>query len=156
MNIITAKTITALAVASSVLAFTQPTAAADFSKLQVKFSNSINSDCKIAEGYDPVLGCFINHFISQPGQEAMRIQPTVYLRPDLPAQLLPYVFFQNVGHYVFANYSDQELAVVFNPAPDQKGFQDVRRAAAHSFALWALGGSLTPAKLEFIRAALTK
>jgi hypothetical protein len=156
MNTITTKTVAALALASSVLAFAQPALAADFSKLQVKFSNSVNSDCKIAEGYDPVLGCFINHFISQPGQETMRIQPTIYLRPDLPARLLPYVFFQNVGHYVFANYSDQELAVVFNPVPDQKNFQDVRKAASNSFAYWALGGSLTPAKLEFIKAALTK
>ena len=53
-------------------------------------------------------------------------------------------------------YSDQELAKVFNPAPNQEGFQDVRRAAAPPFAYWAAGGTVTPAKLEFFREAMSR
>ncbi len=142
--------------AGLLLALTQTAFALDFSKIKIKLSDNINSDCLVSGGYDPVWSCFQNDFKKVTGVEALVPTPTVYLRPDVPSPLLAYVFLNSIGQYVTMPYSDQELAVVFNPAPNQTGFQDVRRAAASTFAFWAAGGTVTPAKLEFFRSALSR
>ena len=141
---------------AALLAFAQPALALDFSKMKVKVSTSINKDCMISDGYDPVWSCFINDFKKVAGQEALVPTPTIYIRPDVPASLLSYAFLTSVGQYVSMPYSDQELAMTFNPVPNQRGFQDVRRSAASTFAYWASGGSIAPAKLDFFRAALSR
>lgn len=142
--------------AAVVLGAAMPALALDFSAVKVQYSKNINQDCMLKDGYDPVWSCFINHFVKKEGSAALVPQPTVYLRSDIPAGLFAYAFFQSLGQYAVLSYSDQELATVFNPAPDQFGNQDVRRAAASSFAAWALGAQLTPAKLEFFRTALSR
>jgi hypothetical protein len=152
----TSKNLTVALVIATAAMIAQPAFAADFSHLTIKSSTVINKDCMVSDGYDPVWGCFINHFVPQAGQAALVSKPTIYLRADLPSALLPYVFFQNVGQFLAMPYSDQELAAVFNPAKDQFGSQDVRKAAANSFAYLALGGTLTPQKLNFFREALMR
>ena len=142
--------------AAALLSLAQPALALDFSKMQVKVSTSINKDCMLGDGYDPVWSCFINDFKKVAGQEALVPTPTIYIRPDVPASLLSYAFLTSVGQYVAMPYSDQELAMTFNPAPNQRGFQDVRKAAASTFAYWASGGTVSPAKIEFFRAALSR
>jgi hypothetical protein len=149
---------TALVIIASTLlvSVAQPALALDFSKLKIHVSQSINNDCNVSNTFDPIWSCFMNKYEKVPGHEALVPTPTIYMRPDVPAPLLPYVFFTSVGQYVSMPYSDQELAKVFNPAPNQEGFQDVRRAAATTFAYWAAGGTVTPAKLEFFREAMSR
>jgi hypothetical protein len=130
--------------------------AVDFSKLKVSLSNDINNDCLVSKAFDPVWSCFTNTYKKVAGQEALVPTPTIYLRPDVPTPLLPYVFMTSVGQYLAMPYSDQELAKIFNPAPNQEGFQDVRRAAATTFAYWALGGTITPAKVSFFAEAFAR
>lgn len=142
--------------AALMLATAQPALALDFSAVRVKQSKNINQDCLVADGYDPVWSCFVNNYTKKAGHEALVPEPTVYLRADIPAGLLPYAFFTSLGQFVAMPYSDQELATVFNPVKDQFGNQDVRRAAATTFAAWALGATLTPQKLDFFRAALSR
>ena len=132
-----------------------PALAADLGALRIKTSTNIASDCKAAS-YDPAWSCFMNEYEKKSGVEALVPTPTIYIRPDLPSVIAQYALMQSVGHYLAMPYSDQELAQVFNPAPNQKGFQDVRRAAAMNFALWALGGQLPPAKVAFFHAALLR
>lgn len=141
--------------AAITMGLVSPALAADLGALRIKSSGNISNDCNAA-GYDPVWSCFINEYEKKSGSESLVPTPTIYIRPDLPAVIAQYAFLQSVGHYVAMPYSDQELAEVFNPAPNQKGFQDVRRAAAMHFALWALGGQLPPAKVEFFHKALLR
>ncbi len=130
--------------------------AVDFSKMKVSFSNDINNDCLVSKAFDPVWSCFTNKYEKVAGQEALVPTPTIYMRPDVPAALIPYVFMTSIGQYLAMPYSDQELAKTFNPAPNQEGFQDVRRAAAATFAYWALGGTITPAKVSFFAEAFAR
>ncbi len=138
------------------LCLTQSAHAADFSRLQVKLSGAINQDCLKVEGYDPVWGCFRTEFVAQGNEQALLARPVIYISSGLPLQLLPYVFMQNVGQFVLANYSDQELTAVFNPAPQVKDTVGIRTSAANSFALWALGGQITPAKIAFFKNELAR
>lgn len=134
----------------------QSALAIDVSKVVIKTSETINKDCMVHDGYEPVMGCFANEYKAKAGSEALVPTPTIYLRADLPKSLLPYVFFTQFGNLLASRYSDEELAKVFNPAPDQMGFQDVRKAAASSFAYWAMGGTVTPQKLEYFKEAMAK
>ncbi len=140
----------------TLLGLVQPALAMDFSKLEIKVSASINKDCLLSDGHDPVWSCFVNDFKKVPGVEALVPTPTIYLRPDVPAPLLPYAFLYSVGQFVVMPYSDEELATVFNPRADQFGSQNFRHAAANNFAYWAAGGTVTPSKLEFLKAALSR
>jgi hypothetical protein len=149
--------IAAAGFAATLLVSSAPQAfAVDFSKVKVSVSNDINNDCLVSKAFDPIWSCFTNKYEKVAGHEALVPTPTIYLRPDVPAPLLPYVFMTSIGQYLAMPYSDQELARVFNPAPNQEGFQDVRRAAATNFAFWALGGKLTPAKVSFFAEALAR
>ena len=150
------KAASATILTASLLSITQPALALDFTKLNIKASTTINKDCSVSDGYEPILGCFINRYVPEVGSVALVPKPTIYLRADLPKSLLPYVFMENVGQYLAMHYSDQELAAVFNPVPDQFGSQNVRRAAASTFAYWALGGTVTPQKLTFFREAMAQ
>lgn len=142
--------------AGLLLSLTESALAVDLSKLKIKVSPSINQDCLLSDGHDPVWSCFVNDFKKVPGVEALVPTPTIYLRPDVPAPLLPYAFLYSVGQFVAMPYSDQELAAVFNPRADQFGSQNFRHAAANTFAYWAAGGAVTPSKLKFFKAALSR
>mgnify|MGYP001607478202 CR=1 FL=1 len=133
-----------------------PALAADLSKVKVKFSDNINKDCFNFEGYDPVWGCFKNDFVAWPGHPDLRPDPTIYIKRDIPSALLPYVFLSNLSLYLTVNYSDQELAMIFNPVPTGNKTYDLRKSAANSFVTWVLGGKITPTKANFFREALLR
>lgn len=134
----------------------QPALALDFSKLEVKLSDKINMDCLSVEGHDPVWGCFKNEFVFWPGHPDLRPVPTIYIHKDVPAALLPYVLLYNLEQYLTISYSDEEMAKVFDPVPTTDMHTAIRKDAANSFAFWVLGGTITPAKQDFFRAALLK
>ena len=129
--------------ASALLLTAQPASALDLSKLQVKISDTINKDCNQPDGFDPIWGCNPN-------------ATTIYIRAGMPSQLLPYVLLQNVGQYVIASYSDDELRQIFKPTPQYLQTYDIRRITANAFAFWVLGGPTTSRQRDFFRAALLK
>lgn len=154
MNI---KKIASTAVLSlTLLSLAQPALALDLSKVQVKFSDTINHDCLSVDGYDPVWGCFSNEFSVWPGHAELKATPIIYIQKDIPAALIPYVYLFNLAQYVTINYSDEELARVFEPVPAKDMSAAIRRNAGNSFVFWVMGGKLTPAKLDFFRTALLK
>ncbi len=150
------KTLAAVTVAATLLLTAQSALALDFKALELKVSNNINNDCGQPDGYDPVWSCYRNEFKPEAGQEALKAHPTIYVRTGISSALLPYALFHGVGEFVIGNYSDQELLAVFNPLPVIKESVGVRSTAANAFAMWATGGSVTPAQMEFFKSAFAK
>ncbi len=142
------------AVAATLLMAAQPALAADFSKLKVTLSDNINKDCLQPDGYDPVWGCFINNYLHWTGHEELMAQPTIYIRNNIPKELFPFVFLTNVGQFLLANYSDQEIAAAFNPPPSASS--NIRSIAANAFMMWFYGGHVPAAAQELFKAALNK
>ncbi len=147
----TTKTFTMSAVLLAGLLLSQPALALDFPRIQVQFPVEINKACAQPDGYDPVWGC-----LDIDGPTIASASPTVYIRRDIPSQLLPYVYLHSVGQYVLKDYSDQELEAVFNPPPQAKSGVGIRYIAANAFTFWVLGGTTTPAKVDFFRAAIAR
>lgn len=150
------KIVSGAVVAVTVLSMATPALALDLSKAKLQWSDNINWDCMSIEGYDPVWGCFINNYVVWPGHPDLRPEPTIYIRKGLPAGLFSYVYLYNLSQYVTLNYTDAELAQVFNPITTGNRNLDLRKDAANSFVYWAMGGKLTPAKENFFREALAK
>lgn len=129
--------------------------AADLNALRVVSSENINKDCMQPDGYDPVWGCFTNVYTSQGTGAAMKVVPTIFMRKNIPTQLVAYTFLQNVGQYLLSSYSDQELAKVFNPVPGIKESGGIRRTAASAFVMWFYGGHVGAEQAELFAHVLT-
>lgn len=130
--------------------------AADLSALRVISSSAINKDCMQPDGYDPIWGCFANVYTAQGGNSAMKVTPTIFMRNNIPAELVPYTFLQNVGQYLLSSYSDQDLMKVFNPVPSAKDQGGIRRTAASAFVMWFYGGQVSADQADLFKKALTK
>jgi len=144
------------AIAATLLLAAQPAFAANMSKLKITLSDSINKDCLQPDGYDPVWGCFINNYLHWEGHQELMSQPTIYIRSNIPTQLLPYVLLSNFGEYLLGNYSDQEISAAFNPSPASLASAGIRTIASNAFVMWFYGGHVPAAAETLFKTALAK
>jgi hypothetical protein len=142
---------TGLALLALMILCAPPSAfAKDLSRLSIKLSDNINRDCEQPEGYDPVWACASQD--TPPGAPAPL--GTVYIRKDIPEQLLPFVLLRNIGLYLTWDLTQQQLTDIFRPAPGISSSQDIRDIAGNTFAFWAMGGRVSAPQQELFRQLL--
>lgn len=125
--------------------------AKDLGLLKIKQSADINKDCGLEQGYDQISACYIQTLAQ--GDKAPAY--TIYMRSDLPKELLPSVFLQQIGYFLTYDLTDAQIKQGLNPSPITLSVYDLHQFAASQFALWFLKAKMSPTADAFFRNLLS-